>query len=510
MINSEPANYEATITQQNKRISELENTVVELTALVEHFKELFKLSQHKRFGPSSETSANQLSLFGESPQPETNAGPKTETISYIRRRAGKRQEDLSKLPLEIVEYDIPEAERKCPECGGSVQEIGVEKRSEIKIVPARVIHVEHRRKVYKCGNCAKSTGKTPIVKAEAPEPVIKGSVASVSLISYIMTQKYLMHLPLYRLEQEFKRRGVYINRQNMANWVIQVSLMLDLVYSRLRSKLLEHDNIHSDDTGVQVLREPGKEPQSKSAMWLYRTGSDSTTPVAFYDYQPDRKAERPETFLADWCGYCHGDGYHGYHKLPNVTVVGCWAHVRRKFNDAFKIAKAPDSPAKIGLDYCDRLFALERDFAKMSPKERFDAREEFSKPVAEAFFSWSQSVVVPSKLAITRAITYALNQKEWLMNVYLDGRLELSNNRGERSVKPFVMGRKNWLFSTSVSGVKASAIAFSIIETAKENGLKPFEYLQYLLESLPNTTTGQIESLMPWSSTLPPECHNTK
>jgi len=168
-----------------------------------------------------------------------------------------------------------------------MEEIGFETRDEIKIVPPQVIHVEHRRKVCKCGKCEKNSDTTPIVKADAPEPVIKGSAASASAIAYIMTQKYLMHLPLYRLEQDFKRQDVFINRQNMANWVIQVCVLwLFLIYDKLREALLGHTVIHSDDTGVQVLNEPGKEPQAKSNMWLYRTGGDSKTPVAFYEYTP--------------------------------------------------------------------------------------------------------------------------------------------------------------------------------------------------------------------------------
>ena len=507
------ADYEARILQLNKRNAELECAVAELTALVEHFKELFKLSQHRRFGASSEKThnANQLNLFGD-PQPEQSAAPdvpETETISYTRRKkVGKRQEDLSKLPLEVIDYDVPASERECPKCGDLAREIGVDTRSEIKIIPPQVIHVEHRRKVYKFDcDCEDTFDKTQILKADAPEPLIKGSVASASAIAYIMTQKYLMHLPLYRLEQDFKRQGVFINRQNMANWIIMICLdLLQLIYDCLCKKLLEHTALHSDDTGVKVLREPGKESQSKSTMWLYRTGGDSQSPLAVYEYQPNQNGEHPQNFLKGWHGFCHTDGFAGYHNIENVTIVGCWAHVRRKFNDAFKVSGAPDSPAKIGLDYCNQLFALERKFADMSPEERFKAREEFSRPVALAFFSWAESVFVIPKTAICTAITYLLNQREWLMNVYLDGRLELSNNRGERSIKPFVMGRKNWLFSNSVNGVKASAIAFSIIETAKENGLIPFEYLKFLLETLPNTTTSKIEQLMPWSDSLPASC----
>jgi len=502
-----PAALQAQNEQQNKRICELETTVAELTALVRHFQELFKLSQHRRFGASSEkVDTSQLSFFEVPAEPLAVSESKTETINYTRRKTvGKREADLSKLPLEVVEHDLQQ--RDCPQCGGTLTRIGVEVRDEIKIIPAQVIHVQHRGRVYKCGYCDENTGDTLIVKAKMPEPVIKGSVASASAVSFILTQKYLMHLPLYRLEQDFKRQGVFLNRQNMSNWVIRVCQdWLQPIYDRLRMKLLLHDILHSDDTGVQVLHEPGKTPQSKSNMWLYRTGGDSKTPIVLYEYRPGRHGEYPENFLNRWSGFCHTDGYAGYHGIKGVCVVGCWAHVRRKFNDAFKITNAADSPAKIGLDYCGKLFELERTFADMTPSQRFEAREKFSKPIAEAFFAWAESLCLPPKLAISRAVTYLLNQREWLMNVYLDGRLELSNNRGERSIKPFVMGRKNWLFSNSVTGVKASAIAFSIIETAKENKLKPFEYIQYLLENLPNSTMGELENFMPWSESLPRLC----
>jgi transposase len=511
--NTSTADLQTQNTQLNRRVVELENTVAELSSLVEHFKELFALSQKQRFGASSEKTLpgmEQLSLFHAAPAvPPPTTEIKTEEISYTRkkRHVGKREADLSALPLEVIEYDLPEDQRNCPQCGGAMKGIGVDTRDEIKIIPPQVIHVEHRRKVYKCDHCDKHADKTPIVKAESPNPVIKGSVASPSAVAYVMSQKYLLHLPLYRLEQDFKRQGVAINRQNMANWVIRACEdWLQPIYERMKQQLLAHDVLHSDDTGVQVLKEPGKTPQAKSNMWMYRTSGDSKTPVAFYEYQPSREGEHPENFLKGWAGFCHTDGFAGYHGLDNVTVVGCWAHVRRKFNDAFQITKAPDSSAKMGLDYCNRLFELEREFENMTPGERFEARLERSKPVAEAFFAWADTVCVPPKLAITRAVTYLLNQREWLMNVYLDGRLELSNNRGERSIKPFVMGRKNWLFSNSVAGVKTSAIAFSIIETAKENRLIPFEYLRFLLEELPNTTTAQFENLLPWSDKLPPEC----
>jgi len=515
------AELEAMVTTLTATVSGLTATVQELSAMVAHFKELFALAQRQRFGASSEKHTpglEQISLFRESVLPgaqdqpievtTANVAQATEAIAYTRRKTvGKRKDDLSRLPLEVVEHELPESYRICPDCGEPLKEIGTETRDELKIIPPQVIHVAHRRHVYKCAGCARHTEKTLIVKAEMPDPVIKGSIASPSLVAYIMTQKYLMHLPLYRLEQDFKRQGAPINRQNMANWAIQVSEeWLTPIYDGCYKKLRAHTVLHSDDTSTQVLKEPGKRPQSKSAMWMYRTGGDSATPVILYEYQPDREGKHPKTFLSGWKGYCHADGYDGNHNIPDVTVVGCWAHVRRKFHDAYQLTKEPDSLGATGLAYCDRLFALEQGFANLSAEDRYNQRMDHSKPVAEAFFRWAESIVTPPRLAITRAITYLLNQRAWLMNVYLDGRLEFSYNRAERSIKPFVMGRKNWLFSNSVSGAKAGAIALSVIETAKENGLKPFEYLAHLLETLPNATTDQLDDLLPWSHTLPATC----
>ena len=495
----------------NQRVAELENTVAELSALVKHFEELFKLSQLKRFGTSSEKTAldaGQVTLFGTAELPAAMEEAKTEEATPKRRKQkGKRQEDLSKLTLEIVEHDLPEYERKCPSCNGSVEEIGVTTRDELKIIPAKVIRVQHRCKAYKCPVCANTSDKTPIIRAKMPASLIKNSLASASAVAYIMTQKHLMHLPFYRLEQDFLPQGVFINRQNMANWSIQVCEdWLNPVYSKLRENLLRHKVLHADETSLQVLREPGKTARNKSYMWLYRTSRDAEKPTVIYEYQPGRGGEYPETFLSGWRGFCHTDGYSPYHGLDSVTAVGCWAHVRRKFDEAFKIAKDPDSSAKVGLDYCNQLFALEREFAQLSPSERFEQRMKQSKPVAEAFFAWAKSLNMPPKLTITRALTYVLKQEKWLMNVFCDGRLELSNNRAERSIKPFVIGRKNWLFASSVAGAKASAMALSIIETAKENGLKPFEYLNFLLETLLAEPNRQIEELLPWGSAVPDQC----
>ena len=245
-------------------------------------------------------------------------------------------------------------------------------------------------------------------------------------------------------------------------------------------------------------------------MWLYSTGGGTAKPIVLYEYRPTRSSAHPKRFLSRWRGYLHADGYPGYHNLPpDVTVVGCWVHLRRKFTNMLKSTQLSDdfrSSAQEAIKRIGALFHMESLWKGKPPEERYELRLKESKPVAEDFFAWLETLRVLPKSVIGIPVNYALGQREWLMNVYLDGRLELSNNRAENAIRPFVVGRKNWLFCNSVKGAKASAITYSIIETAKANGLKPFDYLQFLLETVPNTTTGSLDFLMPWGNAVPDYC----
>ena len=229
-----------------------------------------------------------------------------------------------------------------------------------------------------------------------------------------------------------------------------------------------------------------------------------------YEYQPTRSSAHPKRFLSGWKGYLHADGYPGYHNLPpDITVVGCWVHLRRKFTDMLKSTQLSDdfrSSAQEAIKRIGFLFHLESLWKDKAPDERYELRLKESKPIAEAFFAWLEALRVLPKSAIGIPVNYALGQRKWLMNVYLDGRLELSNNRAENAIRPFVAGRKNWLFCNSQKGARASAVVYSIIETAKANGIKPFDYLQFLLETMPNTTTGSLNFLLPWGKAVPDYC----
>ena len=471
---------------QKEHINDLQQRVDFLMAQMQ-------LAKHKQFGSSSEKSEyDQLSLFDEAeaytdpqkPEPEI-----TEVKAHYRKKAAESKERLPEdLPTEIVEHTIEEKDRICPECGEVLRVIGKTERETLVIIPATAKIRKDVTYTYACQHCEKHGCSTPIQKAETPPPLIKGSIASPETVAHILTQKFVMGIPLYRQEQEWARAGIPISRQTMSNWLIKCTEdYLTPVYNTLKKQLVQHTVLHGDETTLQVLHEDGKKPQSKSYMWLYRTSGDAESQIVLYEYQPDRGKEHPKQFLDGFQGYLHTDGYAAYHSLPNgITVVGCWAHARRKFDEVLKgmseKARA-GSLAEKAKRYCDRLFALEKAFAELSPEERYKQRQKDSKPLIEEFFHWLRSLNTSTKSAFGSATSYVLGQKKYLENYLLDGRLEISNNRAERSIKPFVIGRKNFLFANTARGAQASAIMYSLVETAKENGIKPYDYIVWLLRS---------------------------
>ena len=298
----------------------------------------------------------------------------------------------------------------------------------------------------------------------------------------------------------------------MSNWILKATEdYLMPVYEQLHKDLLKRDVLHADETTLQVLHEPGKAPQSESYMWVYRTSRDADKPIVLYEYQPGRGAKHPKEFLAGYSGYLHTDGYQGYHSLPeDITVVGCWAHLRRKFDEAVKSlpkGKAKGSSASQGLTYCNLLFGIEQEIADKSPEERHKERLKQAKPVLDAMLSWANSRTAAPKSALGKALHYLKEQWPYLTNYLKDGRLEISNNRAERSIKPFVIDRKNFLFANTPKGATGSAVMFSLIQTTIENGLDPYRYLTWLLKTAKDaadlTNEQVIQSLLPWN--LPAE-----
>ncbi|AEF93529.1 transposase IS66 [Desulfotomaculum nigrificans CO-1-SRB] len=495
--------------------------IAELTAKLNWFEEQFRLSKQRQFGASSEKTASeqqQLLLFNEAEKEAQVllAEPTLETITYKRRKQrGHREMMLKDLPVETIEYRLPVEEQICSCCGGPLHEMSTEVRQELKVIPAQVKIIKHVSHVYACRRCERENITTPITTAPMPKPVLPGSLVSPSTMAFVMSQKYVQGLPLYRQEQELARIGIEISRQTLANWMLYgANRWLTLLYDRMHQHLLKQDILHADETVLQVLHEPGRDAEAKSYLWLYRTGRMGPH-IVLYEYQPTREGEHPSRFLNGFKGFLHVDGYSGYNKVPDVILVGCWAHARRKFDEALKALpqskRSANVAAKEGLEFCNRLFAIERELKDATPEERYKTRLARSRPVLDAFWAWlnEQNSQVLPKSTFGKAIHYCLSQWNKLEAFLQDGRLEIDNNRSERSIKPFVIGRKNWLFANTQRGARASAVIYSIVETAKENGLNPFNYLSYIFEKLPNSNINDpnvLDKFLPWSDTLPANC----
>jgi len=496
-------NWSEIIANYERENDKLKTRNTELEALVKYYEEQFRLHKHRQFGARSEKSQYdngfmQPDIFNEveATVDETSEATVEPELREIQRHFRKRKRLVNdtlpeNIPIEIVEHGLDE--QSCPECGEPLHVMGRgEKRRELVLIPAQVKIVEHVSKTYACRSCeqtATEPGDVTIIKAPLPKPMIKGSFASPEAIAHIMYQKFVMGAPLYRQEKDWERQGISLSRQTMSNWLlIATEKYLEPLYNALLAILLTQQVLHSDETHLQVLHEPGKAPQTKSSMWLYRTSGDAKFPIILYEYQPDKSAKRPNEFLMNFSGYLHTDGANYYHCLPpEIVIVGCFAHVRRKFDEALKSLPPKDrtnSKVAQGKRYCDRLFDLEREFADLPPEERHKKRQQFSKPLLAEFFEWAKNHSHLTKTSLGKAVHYLLGQQQYLENFLLDGRLELSNNRAERSIKPFVIDRKNFLFANTPRGAKASAVMFSIIETAKENGLHPCKYLVHFFKSV--------------------------
>jgi hypothetical protein len=349
-----------------------------------------------------------------------------------------------------------------------------------------------------------------IYSAPVPAPVLTHSVAAPSTVAWIMYQKYMMATPLYRQERDFLRMGAELKRDMMANWVIRTSeYWLKPLYEIMHKQLLKSSVLMSDETTWQVNREAGKKASSKSYIWVHRSGSCEDPPIVLYEYTRTRAGDHAKYFLLGFEGFHVSDAYGGYEKVKGITRCLCFSHLRRYYIDAIPLdsckKEIPGSGGAIGRDFCDKLFKLERKWKKLSPEERKKNRLIHSVPVLEAFFAWAENVKT-SQENLKKAIYYTLNHKKYFTNFLLDGRIPLSNNLSEIAIKPVALSRKNSLFSDSVDGAIATAIVFSIINTATANNLDPYKYLECLFRHLPNLNFLQDNSLLneylPWSEKM--------
>jgi len=464
--------------------------------------EQLNLALARRYAASSEKiSPDQIRLFDEA-EVETQTTVLTEDESVIvpehtRRKRGRRKLPEALPRVEVI-HELADNERYCPHDGNRLTEIGEVTSEQLDIIPAKIQVIRHIRKQYacRCGQCIKTA-------ALPPQPIPK-SLASPGLLAHVTVSKYQDALPLYRQETILKRIGVELPRATLANWMIQAGSLIQPLINLLRDRLLADDILQMDETPVQVLKEPGKTAQSKSYLWLQR-GGPPDQPVVLYDYDPGRGAAVPKRLLEGFKGYLQTDGYDGYNAvvaLNGLTHVGCMAHARRKFSEALKAQgkKKQRGKAHRGLALIQKLYRVEKQARKLSPQERYSHRLQYARPILDEMRSWLDHALpqVPPMSATGKALNYLHNEWDKLIHYLDDGRLEIDNNGAENAIRPFVLGRKNWLFSTSVKGVKASANLYSLIETAKANGLEPYAYLRYLFAELPKAETVEaIEALLP-------------
>lgn len=430
-----------------------------------------------------------------------------------KKSKGKRDIDLKDLPVRIINHELTEEELKNL-YGTSWKRLPDEVYKRLAFHPATFEVEEHHVAVY-CG-----TDDQQIVRAPRSISLLRNSIVTPSLQAAIYNSKYVNAIPLYRLEQEFKRNDINISRQTMANWTIKCSeYYLSLIYDKFHDYLLKTPVLQADETPVEVSKD-GRSAGSKSYMWVYRTGKYYIDkPIILYDYQKTRHSDHPKKFLSGYSGTVVTDGFQVYHAIEDewdeLTIAGCFAHARRKFAEIVKSIGKENAIGTVpyqALQYIAMIYKIDNDISYKSFEDRARQRALLVKPQVEAFFAWVKKSYsdFPQKSATAKALNYCINQEKYLKVFLEQGDVPIDNNAAESVIRGFVIGKKNWQIIDTIHGAKASAVAYSIAETAKANNLKPYEYFKHLLTEIPKIETtknlDQLDDLLPWSEKLPDEC----
>ncbi len=489
--------------------AELKNIVLAKDKEIDRLHEEIRLLRQALFAPKSEKTCTdpspQLPLFDipENPSPEVEEEAPVEVPAHTRKKKGRRKIPENLPRVEVV-HDIAAGEKVCA-CGCELSQIGEDVSEKLDIIPARIQVIRNIRPKYACKNCEGIESESGAVTiAPVPPQIIPKGMATAGLLAYILIAKFCDALPFYRQEKQFLRLGIDIPRQTMCNWAMKIAEACQTVLDLLMEDIRGGPLINIDETPVQVLNEPGRSSVSKSYMWVFRGGLIAK-PIIIYQYQPTRSGDVAKLFVDDYQGVVQTDGYKGYDFLDTrigITHVGCWVHARRKFMDAKKASSNKKTGAvDKALSMIRRLYALEKIARQknMTPEEIYQLRQKQAKPIVIKFKKWldkKQELTLPKGL-LGKAINYCLGQWPRLENYLEDGHAGIDNNVVENAIRPFVIGRKNWLFSGTPEGAKASALLYSLIETSKANKLEPYSYLRYLFEKLPVTPADDIRKLLP-------------
>lgn len=491
-------------------VAQQQATIDEQAALIEFYREWKRLFDSQRFGSKSEKLLpEQGQLFNEAEVEAAaaeDAEPTEITVATYPRTKPKRRPLPDFLPVREIVHDLSEAEKVCAhDASHQLVKIGCETSDQLAFIPATIEIVRHIRPQYACPTCKEGVSIAPMPKLPVPK-----SIATASLLAQVATSKYVDGLPLYRQEKIFERLGLDLSRATLASWMVKMGELVEPLMDRIRSEIRGYDFVQCDETPFQVLKEPGKRPESSSYLWVLR-GGEPEHPLIYYEYDPSRSGEVPKRILRGFQGFLQTDGYEGYAALgrePGIVHVACWAHARRKFDEALRgqgskenLKKtAKHTKARQALAQIQELYAVERSLKEASAQERLRARHERSRPVMEKLRAWLDASMnsVPPQSLTGKAMAYLDRQWPKLVRVLEDERIPLDTNRVENAIRPFVVGRKAWLFADTTAGARASANLYSLIETAKANGIEPWRYLNHLFEALPEATTAdQIEALLP-------------
>ena len=498
-------------------IAALKTLVTSQAARIAILEEQLRLAVHQRFGAKSEklSCLDQPDLFNEaeaaSAAQTAPEEPPSATVPAATRVRGKRRPIDATLPRVRVEHDIADEAKTCP-CGCQLTRIGEEVSEQYDIVPARAQVLQHVRFKYACRTCEGSSHDgSAVTIADVPAQPIPKSNASPGLLAHIAVSKFQDGLPLYRQAGILARSGIELSRTTMANWMIRMGELVTPLINLMDETQLAYDVLQMDETGVQVLKEDGRAADAKSFMWVRRGGAPGQR-IVLYDYAATRSGSVPMRVLADYKGYLQSDGYAGYDKpgrRDGVIHVGCLAHARRKFFEAVKAQHAVGASGEKGLApqalvMIRKLYAIEKAAreAKLTPDQRWQLRDKEARPVWDELRKWLDLNLgrAPPQSLTGKAITYLASEWPRLVRVLDDGRLEVDNNLCENAIRPFVMGRKAWLFSDTPAGAEASARLYGLIETAKANGIEPYTYLKRVFTELPKAVTlAEIEPLLPWA-----------
>ena len=512
-------------------ILSMQDQISQLNTNMERLIEQIADANNKRYGRSSEkleTISGQMELeliFNE-------AEALTETLYVVepaeedviqprhRKSKGKREADLKDLPVEVISHTLSEEKLRDVFGTDGWKQLPDEIYKRVRVQPAVYTVEEHHVAIY-----AGRDNQT-IIKADRPKDLLRNSLLTPSLAASIMNAKYVNGLPLYRISQEFLRNDIHISRQVMANWMIQCAdRYLGILYDRLHKEMYRFHVLQADETPVMVTKD-GRPANSKSYMWIYRTGKSYTdTPVILYEYQRTRKSDHPEEFLKDFKGIMVCDGYSAYRKLdrknPDIIFAGCWSHARRRFTEALKaLPKTAQKNAKETVDYeavsrIAAIYHLDNQMEGQPAKVRKMYRQANIRPLVEAFFAWAKEIQSKNQLSRGKTldgINYCINQEASLKAFLEDGDIPMDNNATESALRSFCLHKHTWKLIDSLDGANASAIIYSITETAKANNLNPFRYLEYVLTVLKDHQDdrdyGFIDDILPWSEKLPEICRN--